>query len=213
MRNSIRYVARLAGFHLRQIRATARIDATIMAYVNIVVDDPTRLRIGKGTTVSPFTEINVTSRDGGRSGVYIGERVTVGMGCNLRGAGGIIEIGDAAQLGQHVSVIAANHQFDPDSLIRDQPWSTTTVDVRIESDAFIGCGSQVLPGVTIGRGAVVAAGSLVRESVPAWAIVAGVPARIVGSRLAHSASLPDTGSSAVGGPATPSRNGSSGAET
>ncbi|SCH02904.1 Streptogramin A acetyltransferase [uncultured Clostridium sp.] len=55
------------------------------------------------------------------------------------------------------------------------PEVTTTVG----NDVWIGCNVVVLPGVTIGDGAVVAAGSIVSKDIPAYAIVAGVPARVI----------------------------------
>jgi acetyltransferase-like isoleucine patch superfamily enzyme len=52
-------------------------------------------------------------------------------------------------------------------------------DIRIGDDVWVGCSVQILPGVTIGNGAVIAAGSLVNKDVPENAIVAGVPAKII----------------------------------
>ena len=57
-----------------------------------------------------------------------------------------------------------------------------TKKVHIKKDAFLGTNSVVLPGVTIGEGAIVGANSLVRESVPDYAIAVGVPTKIVGTR-------------------------------
>ena len=65
--------------------------------------------------------------------------------------------------------------------MREQP-ITSNGDIVIGDDVWIGFGAIVLENVTIGSGAIVAAGALVREDVPAGAIAAGVPARIVGHR-------------------------------
>ena len=62
-------------------------------------------------------------------------------------------------------------------------------DIRIEDDVWIGYGAQIMSGVTIGTGAVVGAGAVVCHDVPCYAVVAGVPARIIKNRLDSSAGL------------------------
>jgi acetyltransferase-like isoleucine patch superfamily enzyme len=57
------------------------------------------------------------------------------------------------------------------------------MEVVIEDDCWIAANAVILAGVRIGKGAVVAAGSVVNEDVPAYAVVAGVPARVIKSRL------------------------------
>ncbi|WP_433956069.1 acyltransferase [Janibacter indicus] len=64
--------------------------------------------------------------------------------------------------------------------MRRQPH--VTAPIHVEDDVWVGAGAIVLKGVTIGTGAVVAAGSVVTKSVDEYAIVAGVPARVIGSR-------------------------------
>jgi acetyltransferase-like isoleucine patch superfamily enzyme len=54
--------------------------------------------------------------------------------------------------------------------------------VRIGDDVWIGARAVILPGVTVGDHAVIGAGAVVREDVPAWAIVAGVPAKVIRDR-------------------------------
>ena len=53
------------------------------------------------------------------------------------------------------------------------------IQVTIEDDVWIGCQSVILRGITVGRGAIVGAGSIVTKDVPAWTIVAGNPARVI----------------------------------
>ncbi|NUQ39504.1 MAG: hypothetical protein HUU23_17315 [Caldilineales bacterium] len=59
---------------------------------------------------------------------------------------------------------------------------TSKGDIVIEDDVWLGVGAIVLDGVTIGRGAVIGAGAVVTESIPAYAIAVGAPARVVGHR-------------------------------
>lgn len=105
-------------------------------------------------------------------GTYIGEQN------NIRAAGGSVFIGENCLISQQVSMIASDHGSTKNELIKLQPW-VSKGDIVIEDDVWIGCAAQILSGVTIGKGAIVAAGSLVNKNVPPYAIVAGVPAKIV----------------------------------
>ena len=111
-----------------------------------------------------------------KRGLKIGNHSVVCQKCRLD-TRGRIEIGDNVSISAEVCILTADH--DPQSLDfggRDAP-------VRIEDFAFIGTRAMILRGVTIGRGAVVAAGAIVTKSVAPYAIVAGVPARTIGKRL------------------------------
>jgi len=84
-----------------------------------------------------------------------------------------------------VSIYAENHVFDStEDTIKSQGVKRKTV--VIEDDCWIAANSIILAGVTIGKGSVVAAGSVVSKDVPPYSVVAGVPARIIKSRLTHS---------------------------
>ena len=64
-------------------------------------------------------------------------------------------------------------------MIFNQPWDREKVGIVIEDDVWIGANCVILPGVHIGYGAVVAAGSVVTRNVPSYALVAGVPAKVI----------------------------------
>jgi acetyltransferase-like isoleucine patch superfamily enzyme len=106
----------------------------------------------------------------------IGRSVYVGAYCNIR-CSGEIAIGEDARLAQFVSIVDANYSFHE----RDLP-ITETVHVRIGPGAWIAAQVVVLPGVDIGEGAVIGAGSVVTRSVPAFAIAPGNPAKVIGYR-------------------------------
>ena len=92
-----------------------------------------------------------------------------------------ITIGAHTLVGPNVTIITANHGFAArEEHIADQPQRER--DVRIGEDVWIGANAVILPGVTIGDGAVVAAGAVVREDVSPFTIVGGVPARAIGLR-------------------------------
>jgi len=103
----------------------------------------------------------------------------------FNGHGGIT-IGNHCLMGRGASFFAGGHTFDrSDLLIVEQPLSPAPIVVG--DDVYFGLNSIVLGGVMIGRGAVVGAGAVVTTDVPAGAIVAGVPARIIRFREGYSA--------------------------
>jgi acetyltransferase-like isoleucine patch superfamily enzyme len=132
-----------------------------------------RIRLGKHTHVLPYGIVKAMGGD-----IKFGEYCTVNPFCVIYGFSGGLEIGDAVRIAAQTVIIPGNHIFeDPDKQIRLQ--GTESQGVRIENDVWLGAGVRVLDGVTIGRGAVVAAGSVVTKNVPEFAIVGGVPARVI----------------------------------
>lgn len=109
-------------------------------------------------------------------GLKLGERCVVNENCRLDPRGGI-QIEHDSILAAEVTILTADH--DP----YDPTFQNARVrGVRIGHHVFIGTRSLILPGVTIGDGAMIGAGSTVTRNVPAYAIVAGVPARLIGRR-------------------------------
>ena len=144
-----------------------------------------RVEFGKHVTIGAYTVIsiepdNVTCAEDGAV-LVVGDHTYFGELNNIRVAG-ITRIGAKCLISQGVSIIGSNHSFDSGIPITEQPSRTDKLGVVIEDDVWIGTNATILPGVTIGRGAVVAAGSVVTADVPPGAIVAGVPARVVRTR-------------------------------
>jgi acetyltransferase-like isoleucine patch superfamily enzyme len=120
-----------------------------------------------------------------REGSRIGKGVRVGTDCDLQG---LLTIGDYARL--HSGVFVPQHTaieelvwiFPRAVLLNDPhpPSDTCTEGPTIRRAAVIGAAATIFPGVEIGEGALVAAGSVVREDVAPETVVAGVPARVVG---------------------------------
>lgn len=108
-----------------------------------------------------------------------GRPVTIGKGCFIQqcctffGRGGIT-IGDDVFIGPKVNLITINHDENPEN--RSATYGRPIV---IEDKVWIGINATILPGVRIGRGAIVGAGSVVTKDVPAMTVVAGNPARII----------------------------------
>lgn len=108
--------------------------------------------------------------------IIIGRSVNVNQNCILDSRGGEIVIGDYVDIAPQVNVWTLQH--DP----QDPNFGTKGGPVTIEDFAWLGNRAIVLPSVTIGKGAVVAAGAVVTKDVPAWTIVGGIPARKIGER-------------------------------
>ena len=107
----------------------------------------------------------------------IGDRCVIGRGSHIV-AHQSVEIGDDVWTGPYVYITDQNHGYeDPDTPIGRQ--FPVNRPVSIGSGSWLGAGAIVLPGASIGRNVVVAAGSVVRSTVPDHCMVAGVPARIV----------------------------------
>jgi len=111
----------------------------------------------------------------------IGEHSHIDVFSALHGQGGI-SIGSNCAIASGVVIYSQSNQYKNDRLldIVDQP--ILFEPVVIESGVWIGANATILPGVKIGRGAIVGAGALVNKNIPAYEIVAGVPARTIGKR-------------------------------
>ncbi|MCM1318292.1 MAG: galactoside O-acetyltransferase [Bacteroides sp.] len=103
--------------------------------------------------------------------VTIGKKAVVMDGCLMMAAGGIT-LEDEVLIAANVQLISNNHDLDNRNIITCKP-------VRICRRAWIGAGSTILPGVTVGENAVVGAGSVVTKDVEPDTIVAGNPARVI----------------------------------
>lgn len=109
------------------------------------------------------------------AGLQIAGQCHIGRYCQIDARGGI-QLGTNVVIASHCLLITADH--DP----QDSGFRGRLDRIVIKDRVWIGSRATVLKGVTIDEGAVVAAGALVRDDVPAWSIVAGVPAEVVGRR-------------------------------
>lgn len=138
-----------------------------------------RLVIGAGSVVDAFVKIKFA---GGSGDVEIGEK------CYLN-SGTVIYSGHGVHLGRDVLVAAnctfaaTNHAVDQrDVPIRLQGFMPGRGGIKVGDDVWIGANTVLLDGTAIGTGAVIAAGTLVKGMIPAHAIIAGNPWRVVRMR-------------------------------
>ena len=120
------------------------------------------------TLFPPFTA------DFGRN-IHLGERVFINSGCRFQDQGGVT-IGDDSLIGHNAVLATLDHDVHPDRRADMHP-----APIVIGRKVWIGANATILKGVTIGDGAIVAAGAVVTKDVPADSIVVGAPARVVRS--------------------------------
>jgi len=136
-----------------------------------------RVRLARGVVIG----LDDATDSGAR--LSIGDRTYVGEYCNFRGAAGTsITIGEYCLISQFCSIIADNHAVSKGVRISDAGIDVRRRGVTIGDDVWLGVGTNVLAGVTIGSGAVIGANSVVNKSVPANEIWAGCPAAKIGER-------------------------------
>ncbi|HSX59238.1 MAG TPA: acyltransferase [Tahibacter sp.] len=162
----LRYLARRWQFEQAGRRGGIEAGVRVLGDARIRLGDRVMLR--RGVVIA------------GNGELRIGSGTTINDGCQIS-AFDSVRIGENCLFAPRVSVLDIDHRFDTrERPIRDQ--GCRTAPVVIGDDVWIGMNAVVLRGVHIGRGAIVAANSVVTRDVPEFAIVAGAPARLLRMR-------------------------------
>ncbi len=111
--------------------------------------------------------------------IEIGDNSGIGINCHIIGP---VQIGRDVMMAPEVIILTSNHRFDRTDVPMCRQGTLPPEPVMIGDDVWIGTRAIILPGVSIGRGAIIAAGAVVTKDVPEYAIVAGNPARIIRNR-------------------------------
>ncbi len=127
------------------------------------------MKIGQGTSIHMFANVYDPTK------ISIGEDCVIGFRSFLDGRKPIT-IGDHVDIASEVMIYNGHHDIDSDD------FKPVFAPVTIEDYVFIGPRVIILPGVTIGKGSVVAAGAVVTEDVPSLSVVGGVPAKEIRKR-------------------------------
>jgi len=153
----------------RTIRLCVRMNATAtdVDQVREMLSENIGIEIDDSTTVFPPFYTNY-----GQS-IHLGKNVFINHACSFLDIGGIT-IEDDVQIGPRVNITSENHPLDP----ADRK-TLIPAQVIIRRNAWIGAAATILPGVTIGENAIVAAGAVVSKDVAANTVVAGVPAKVI----------------------------------
>ncbi|RHJ54132.1 DapH/DapD/GlmU-related protein [Bacteroides sp. AM10-21B] len=105
--------------------------------------------------------------------IHVGRNVFINSCCQFQDQGGIF-IGDGTLIGHSVVLATLNHGFAP-----EDRQNLYHAPIRIGKGVWIGAHATILAGITIGDDAVIAAGAVVNKDVPAYAVVGGVPAKVI----------------------------------
>lgn len=131
-----------------------------------------RFSLGRYSVIEDFCCLNNAVGD-----IIIGDYSRIGLGNTIIGP---ISIGNHVNLAQNITVTGLNHNYqNVEKLIDEQ--GVSTQPIIIEDDVWIGANSVILPGVTLGRHCIVAAGSVVTRSIPPYSVCAGSPAKVIKS--------------------------------
>ena len=120
--------------------------------------------------------------------IEVGDDVSIGTGAMLLATESRIVMGNKVMLGPKVTIVGGNHNTSVvGKFMYDvhEKRPEDDQDVIIEDDVWIGSGAIILKGVRIGRGSIVAAGALVKKSIPPYVVAGGVPSRIIGLRFGN----------------------------
>jgi acetyltransferase-like isoleucine patch superfamily enzyme len=149
----------------------------IANYYNVNHVQPLRkIRKGLSPSISPDAIFSHPHRISFGNNIRIGSRTHIWAGPSR----GRITIGDDVMIGPDVMITAANYRFNDGAPVTAQTMDEG--DINIGNDVWLGAKVVVLPGVSIGAGAIVGASAVVSRDIPAFAIAAGIPARVVGQR-------------------------------
>lgn len=138
------------------------------------------IEIGKDVVVAAYSFIIVFHKSPHSSipgRLILEDRSAVSFGVNIRAAGGTIRIGTGSAVAANSVLIAANHMIKPGEPKFKVKWDETKSGIDIGSNVWVGAGCVLLPGTVIGDDSVIAAGSVVRGTVPPGEIWGGVPAK------------------------------------
>lgn len=114
-------------------------------------------------------------------GISFGRNYHINTGCTFDGRGGLT-MGDHVLIGPNVVIVSSQHRWDLSTELPMIQQGHQSAPVVIGDDVWIGANSVVTPGVTLAEGTVVGAGSVVTSSTEPYTIVAGSPARPIGTR-------------------------------
>ncbi|MCG3178503.1 MAG: 2,3,4,5-tetrahydropyridine-2,6-dicarboxylate N-acetyltransferase [Phycisphaerae bacterium] len=180
----INHLPGAVGMKLRQWAYRCRLGAMgrcSLVGVGVVMTGLRRIRIGEHSLIDRYVQLS--AQDGS---IAIGSRCHLAPNVVVLGGGGVV-IEDFVGIASSAKIYSVSEWPTPGKrlagpMLPDSERGLKTAPVKLEQDSFLGANVVVLPGVTVGRGAVVGANSVVSRNVEPWSVVMGVPAVRVGQR-------------------------------
>ena len=172
------------AFTLRNKKYFKRLGTSVFLSSDVVLVGPELISIGDNSTVGNGCTLTVWRTDkanGAAPYLKIGDNTSIGEYAHITAANGIT-IGNHVLLGKHITISDNNHGDNSLAQTDTPPTLRPLVSkgpIVIEDNVWIGSKATILAGVIVGRGAVVAANSVVTSNVPAASIIAGRPAKVV----------------------------------
>ncbi len=195
----INAIRQQAGFRMNWFRAVVHSPSTAVIDWNAIVLG--NVKIGERTIVQNNVILDATRMENNKEFICIGTGVKIEYGSQIYSWGGEVRIGDNCSINPYcliygtggvtigndvriatnTIIVASMHKFErTDISIIKQGYEAK--GILIGNDIWIGAGCRILDGVTIGDGAILAAGAVVTKDVPAYSIVGGVPAKLIRER-------------------------------
>lgn len=162
-------------YTLRLMARVPGMDVSVQCDGPVQVSGTGRIAIGSRCRLGGHTELQTNEA----GSIVLGSDIRINRGCTIVSYASVT-IGDFAIIGEYVSIRDANHGMSTKEPMRYQPHASAPI--RIGPDVWIGRGACILPGVTVGAGAVIGANSVVTRDIPERAIAAGMPAQVLRQR-------------------------------
>jgi acetyltransferase-like isoleucine patch superfamily enzyme len=155
----------------------SRVGQNVQVFANALILKPEAIALGDHSRLDDFCRLE------GGAGLEVGSYVHVSSFSSIFGGGRCV-LGDIVGIAQGARVITGSERPDAAmSAVAPAEWrSVDTTTVVLDHLSFLGTNAVMLPGTSLGIGAVIAAGSIVTKAVPPWEIWAGVPARALSDR-------------------------------
>jgi acyl-[acyl carrier protein]--UDP-N-acetylglucosamine O-acyltransferase len=151
----------------------------VRVHVSTVIVDAEKLSIGNHVRIDPYCIVTASG------GIKLGSYVHISGHCSLVGGGGI-EVGNFCTVSHGSKLFSVSDHLGGEYMhnptVPDQYRRPTVARITVQRHVGICAGCVVLPGVTIGEGAVIGALSLVRQDIPQWQVWGGIPARLIRNR-------------------------------
>lgn len=151
---------------------------------NFIIESENQIALNKGVYIGAGTVIASQSyQRPEKTKLTVGSNTYIGENNNIRISDAGIAIGNNCMISQMVSLISTNHLIEgAEKLTLTNGLDYSKCGIEIGTDVWIGCNVVVLPGVKIGNGAVIGAGSVVTADIPEYSIAVGSPAKVIKTR-------------------------------